>query len=124
MYLTGKNIPISWLRKQLYSSRGFKRVPTLILNASLEIQKAYLQGYYAGDGLKAGHNASIKTNSTLLAQGIYWLYANQGLLSSVYLEQRNGHSYYQLNIPSSTLSRMLLMRNTKELLLSASIKLF
>ncbi|EDN67590.1 NAD-dependent epimerase/dehydratase [Beggiatoa sp. PS] len=99
LYLSGANTQMAWLREQLYSKRGFKRVPPLILNAPLETQTAYLEGYYAGDGLKAGK--SVKTNSTLLAQGLYWLYANQGRLSSVYLEQRNGHAYYQLNIPSS-----------------------
>jgi GDPmannose 4,6-dehydratase len=103
LYLSGASTQIAWLREQLYSKRSFKRVPPLILNAPLETQAAYLEGYYAGDGLKAGKNDSVKTNSTLLAQGLYWLYANQGRLSSVYLEQRNGHAYYQLNIPSKNL---------------------
>jgi len=101
LYLSGASSHTIWLREQLYNKRGFKRVPPLILNAPMETQQAYLEGYYVGDGLKAGNNDSVKTNSSLLAQGLYWLYANQGRLSSVYLEQRNGRSYYQLNIPSS-----------------------
>jgi GDPmannose 4,6-dehydratase len=101
LYLTGASAHIRWLREQVYTRRGYKRVPVLILNSSLDIQKAYLHGYYMGDGLKKGKGDSIKTNSALLAQGLYWLYANQGRLSSVYLEQRNGRDYYQLNIPSS-----------------------
>jgi GDPmannose 4,6-dehydratase len=103
LYLNGASTLIAWLREQLYSKHGLKRVPPVILNAPLETQAAYLEGYYAGDGLKAGKNESVKTNSTLLAQGLYWLYANQGRLSSVYLEQRNNHAYYQLNIPSSNI---------------------
>jgi GDP-mannose 4,6-dehydratase len=52
--------------------------------------------------LKAGKGDSTKTNSALLAQGLCWLYANQGRACSVYLETRNGRSYYQLNIGTDT----------------------
>ncbi len=100
LYLTGAGQHIEWLREQLYNKHGYKRVPALILNAPLEIQEAYVRGHYTGDGLKAGKGDGVKTNSTLLAQGLYWLYANQGRLSSVYLEQRDGRTYYQLNIPT------------------------
>jgi GDPmannose 4,6-dehydratase len=99
--LTGGRALCEWLRSQLYTQDGRKRVPSLVLNAPSEMQQHYLDGYYAGDGLKAGKGDSIKTNSPTLAQGLYWLYASQGRLSSVYLEQREGRTYYQLNIPSS-----------------------
>lgn len=98
--LTGDSVLCEWLRAQLYTEDGYKRVPSLVLNASPEIQQRYLEGYDAGGGLRAGKGDSIKTNSAVLAQGIYWLYANQGRLSSVYLEQRDGRAYYQLNVPS------------------------
>jgi GDPmannose 4,6-dehydratase len=101
-YLSGGGrAAIAWLREQLYSRRGLKRVPPLILNAEVDVQAAFLRGYYAGDGLKAGGGDSVKTNSPLLAQGLFWLYANAGRLSSVYVEQRNGRSYYQLNVPTA-----------------------
>ena len=90
-----------WLREQLYTPTDFKRVPPLILNADSETQKAFLNGYYAGDGLKKGNGESIKTNSAVLAQGLCLLYFNQGQAASVYLEQRNGRSYYQLNLRSA-----------------------
>ena len=103
LYLIGVGQNMAgWLREQMYSKRGYKRVPPLVLNAHLSIQAAYLHGYYAGDGLKRGNGESIKTNSALLAQGIYWLYANQGRLASVYVEQRQGRAYYQLNLPTAT----------------------
>ena len=41
-----------WLREQLYTSTAFKQVPPLVLNADRELQRAFLAGYYAGDGLK------------------------------------------------------------------------
>jgi GDPmannose 4,6-dehydratase len=101
-YLSGAGVAaVQWLRFQLYSDDGFKRVPVLVLNAPLHIQAVYLNGYYAGAGLKAGNGESIRTNSALLAQGLFWLYANQGRVASVYLEQRSGRSYYQLNLPTA-----------------------
>ncbi len=87
-----------WLRGLLYTRDGFKRVPALVLNAQPDVQAAYLHGYYAGDGLKAGNGTSIKTNSAVLAQGLYWLYAGRGRCSSVSIEQRNGRVYFQLNV--------------------------
>jgi GDPmannose 4,6-dehydratase len=98
LYLRGDRAIGRWLREQLYAGEGLKRVPRLVLNASHEIQQAFIDGYYAGDGLQAGNGESVKTSSPLLAQGLCWLYANVGRQSSVYLEQRGEASYYQLNI--------------------------
>jgi GDPmannose 4,6-dehydratase len=100
LYLRGAISARKWLREQLYDSRGRKRVPPLVLNGEASVQAAYLEGYYEGDGLQAGNGDSIKTNSALLAQGLCWLYANQGRLCSVYAEQRDDRTYYQLNISS------------------------
>jgi len=76
-------------------------VPPLILNADEEVQAAFLRGYYAGDGLKKGSGASIKTNSAVLAQGVCWMYHLAGQPASVYVEQRDGRTYYQLNLASA-----------------------
>ena len=64
-------------------------------------QRAFLTGYYAGDGLKKGSGDSVKTNSAVLAQGLCLLYFNQGQPASVYVEQRAGRTYYQLNLRSA-----------------------
>ena len=98
LHLNGGSAVCSWLRAQLYTKTGFKKVPALILNAPPEIQNYYLKGYYSGDGLKAGNGESVKTNSPVLAQGLVWLFAQQGRQSSVYLERRGDHICYQLNI--------------------------
>jgi len=90
-----------WLREQLYTSTAFKQVPPLVLNADTDVQRAFLTGYYAGDGLKKGNGDSIKTNSAVLAQGLCLLYFNQKQPASVYVEQRAGGSYYQLNLRSA-----------------------
>jgi GDPmannose 4,6-dehydratase len=96
--LTGNRHAASWLREQLYTRTGHKQVPPLILNATLDAQKAFLRGYYDGDGLKRGNGESVKTNSGVLAQGLCWLYHLQGQPASVYVEQRGPSTYYQLNL--------------------------
>ncbi len=90
-----------WLREQLYTASAFKQVPPIVLNADRELQRAFLAGHYAGDGLKRGNGESIKTNSAVLAQGLCLLYFNQGQPASVYVEQRGGRTYYQLNLRSA-----------------------
>jgi GDPmannose 4,6-dehydratase len=101
LYLNGGKQLVGWLRSQLYADNGSKRVPALILNARPEARRAFLDGYYAGDGLKAGNGESIKTNSALLAQGLLCLYASLGRQCSVYVEHRGERDYFQLNIASA-----------------------
>ncbi len=93
-----------WLRDQLYTKDGFKKVPPLVLNGDRDVQEAFLNGYYAADGLKKGKGDSVKTNSPVLAQGLVWLYALQGRECSVYAEQRGAAVYYQLNVRSGVLA--------------------
>jgi GDPmannose 4,6-dehydratase len=87
-----------WLREQLYTPTAHKQVPPLVLNADTEIWEAFLRGYYAGDGLKKGKGMSVKTNSPVLAQGLCWMYHWLDQPASVYVEQRAGRAYYQLNL--------------------------
>jgi GDPmannose 4,6-dehydratase len=98
LYLSGSPTFAKWLRSQMYSGSGHKRIPQLVLNAAPALQDAFLMGYYAGDGLKAGKGDSIKTNSPVLAQGLCWLYTVRGRPCSVYVEHRGEYEYYQLNI--------------------------
>ena len=99
--LVGAPSANAWLREQLYTKTGLKQVPALVLNADAAARRAFLDGYYAGDGLKRGNGDSVKTNSPVLAQGLYWLYALEGRSASVYAEQRAGRTYYQLNLPTA-----------------------
>lgn len=75
--LRGNSEYLRYIRPQLYTERGFKRVPKRILNANLTAQRSFLVGYNRGDGLKAGHCdyefKSWKTNSPTLAAGLWWL---------------------------------------------------
>ena len=99
--LTGATGARAWLREQLYTKTGHKQVPPLVLNADTEVWRAFLRGYYAGDGLKKGKGMSVKTNSPVLAQGLCWMYHWLDQPASVYVEQRAGRAYYQLNLASA-----------------------
>jgi GDPmannose 4,6-dehydratase len=98
--LNGAQGAKAFLREQLYTPTSHKQVPPLVLNADTEVQEAFLTGYYAGDGLKRGKGMSVKTNSAVLAQGLCWIYHWLGQPASVYVEQRAGKCYYQLNLAS------------------------
>ena len=100
LHLTGSRV-VRWLREQLYTPTDHKQVPGLILNSTPEVQRAFLRGYYDGDGLKRGNGASIKTNSAVLAQGLCWIYHVNEQPASVYVEQRGEKTYYQLNLFSA-----------------------
>ena len=99
--LSGAVGAVAWLREQLYTKTAHKQVPPVVLNSDPEAQEAFLRGYYAGDGLKAGKGMSVKTNSPVLALGLCYLYHFLGQPASVYVEQRAGKAYYQLNLFSA-----------------------
>jgi GDPmannose 4,6-dehydratase len=103
--LTGAPVYCGWLRYQLYTKRGTKRVPQRILNASEGNRRAFLEGYNQGDGLAAGHGTylfkSFKTNSACLAQGLWWLASTTlGQRTILCVENREGRIYYQINLNS------------------------
>jgi GDPmannose 4,6-dehydratase len=98
--LNGARSLAPWLREQLYTRTGHKQVPPIILNCDAPTQEKFLEGYYAGDGLKKGGGKSIKTNSAVLAQGLLCLYDFMDQPASVYVEHRAGKAYYQLNLAS------------------------
>ena len=69
---------LHWLHDTLYTRQSrHKRVPQVVLNADAETWRAFLSGYNAGDGLKAGHGdrefKNFKTSSPVLAAGLWWM---------------------------------------------------
>src|SRR6266542_143857 len=98
--LNGGRLIGPWLRDQLYTRTGHKQVPPVILNSDARTVEKFLDGYYAGDGLKQGNGMSIKTNSAVLAQGLLCLYHYLDQSASVYVERRAGKCYYQLKLAS------------------------
>lgn len=100
----GKDLS-GWLRSIIYHKSGDKKVPDLILNADLLIQQRFIDGYYAGDGLKAGNGDGCCTNSAVLALGLIYIYNNFGRECTVYKEERDDCSYWRLNIRSLNSSK-------------------
>ena len=95
----------SYLRKQLYTEMGEKRVPQRILNSSSDIILTYLKAYNSGDGLKAGHQKtefkSFGTVSQTLAAGLWYLLNKQGFRVILCpTEKEDGSVYYVININS------------------------
>jgi GDPmannose 4,6-dehydratase len=89
--LNGNRAYLRMLRREIYLPDGHKRVPKRVLNASPDLQEAFLDGYNRGDGLKAGHGIdpfkSFRTNSATLAAGLVWLARTTlGRRVSVYLQ--------------------------------------
>lgn len=96
----------SVLRDLLYDKKTkHKKVPMLVLNAGSNIQEAFLEGYYKGDGLKKDKCVyrfkSFKTSSPLLAQGVLYLihrFSNQTFNINTFLQ--NNRIYHQVNLHS------------------------
>lgn len=61
-----------------YQTTGYKVVPSYILNANNDIMKAFMRGYYAGDGSKVSH-AAIDSKNECLAMGLHYVAEKTGL---------------------------------------------
>jgi DNA gyrase/topoisomerase IV subunit B/transcriptional regulator with XRE-family HTH domain len=68
-----------------------KRLPDIVFSLPEELQYAFLEGYFLGDGTTAGQNLSFTTNSPYLKDGLLYLLGQLGLVAT--------HGEYQ---PSST----------------------
>jgi GDPmannose 4,6-dehydratase len=99
---------IEWLRDECYTRTGHKRVPRLILNADESVWRAFLEGYNATDGLKAGRGAhtfkNFTTNSPTLAMALWWM-ARKALRQECVLNVDVGPSarpgpFYSINLRS------------------------
>lgn len=94
----------NYLRELLYDKKtSHKKVPKLILNSDLQIQEAFLEGYYLADGLKFDKTTykfkSFLTNSPLLAQGLLLLVVNvTGQTFNINSHFQNGKIYYKCNL--------------------------
>jgi GDPmannose 4,6-dehydratase len=75
--LNGAPTYLEWLKHECYTESSHKRVPRVILNAGPECWRAFLAGYNASDGLKAGtgthEDKNFETNSAVLAMGLWWM---------------------------------------------------
>jgi GDPmannose 4,6-dehydratase len=108
---------------EIYDSRTkHKKVPMRIINAPKNIKEAFMNGYYACDGLKKDKckykYKSIKTNSPVLAQGLLVLMNDiSGQSYNINVFSQNSREYYQINFHSDDENKKgsHLMKNAVEL---------
>jgi len=105
-----------------------KIVPDIILNAKLEIRKAFFEGYYDADGSNTGYNGFDKifcfeTKNKISAQGLYYLAKSIGY--NLYLninesKVKDGRDYYRIrsckNYRKNTnqLKKMIYLRDSED----------
>lgn len=65
-------------REMFYTEDKFKRVPVQILYADRAAKHAFLQGYYAGDGLKVGTGCVFDNKGEIGTAGLYHLAVSIG----------------------------------------------
>jgi GDPmannose 4,6-dehydratase len=100
-----KNKKLS-IRDEIYDDRTkHKKVPMRIINSPKNIKEAFMNGYYACDGLKKDKckykYKSIKTNSPILAQGLLLLMNDISSQSyNINVFSQNEKEYYQINFHS------------------------
>jgi GDP-D-mannose dehydratase len=113
-----------WLRGlDIYTKDRKKRVPKSVLNASREVQLAFLRGYNMTDGLKSNRCTyefrNFKTNSATLAMGLWYLVEQTtGQQINLTVEQKpDGRIFYSLNL-LSPVDRLGKERAVKELMVA------
>jgi len=98
-----------WLSSVCYTKSRHKRVPRIVLNAGSTMWKPFLEGYNAGDGLKAGHGKyefkNFKTNSPALASQLMWmaekLLAQRTVVHTMWVQHSGvDYRYFSINLNS------------------------
>lgn len=98
-------------------SFSMKKVPMEILNGSDNIKRAFLEGYYAGDGRQNTKVATeIKSVDSVLIAGIRYLYNSLGNTTSMHYDipkRENHNPVYKLtvvknpNIPGNEIKKII-----------------
>lgn len=100
------------LRNKLYDLRTKnKKVPSEVLNASYNIKKTFIEGYYLGCEQKTGNEdykyKSFKTSSPLLAQGLLYLfqqvYPEQDYCLCTFEQNEKIYTHVNFNSPHKNL---------------------
>jgi DNA gyrase B subunit len=84
-----------------------KQLPDLVFSLTEELQLAFIEGYFLGDGTTVGRNLSFTTNSGKLKDGLLYLFGQLGLIASTTEHQpstaqnvtiQTKHPYYTITI--------------------------
>jgi DNA gyrase subunit B len=88
-----------------------KQVPDIAFSLSEELQMAFLEGYFLGDGTSGDSNLSLTTNSPKLKDGLLYLLGQLGIIatptrhepsSKVDAQIQTRHPYYSIAICGKT----------------------
>ncbi len=84
-----------------------KPLPDIVFSLSEDLQFAFLEGYFLGDGTTGGKHLSFTTNSGTLKDGLLYLLGQLGLIASTTKHQpstaadaaiQTRHAYYTISI--------------------------
>ena len=82
--------------------KGMKNFPDAIMRSPQDVQKAFLQGYFDGDGTFKNHIACVGTVSKELCDGICLLLRNFGIYSKIHVEYpKGGEDFYNIHITTN-----------------------
>ena len=72
------------LRAWAFGKRSHeKTLPSVVFSVGEELQRAFLEGWFLGDGTTGGSNVSLVTNSPALKDGLLYLLGQFGIVASV-----------------------------------------
>src|SRR5262249_15495898 len=57
-----------------------KRIPDLVFSVAPELRRAFLRGYFLGDGTVSGHNVQFGTSSYDIASGLVYCLGSLGVI--------------------------------------------
>lgn len=81
------------LLSDLCEEKGVKKLPEIIYSSAKEVQTAFLEAFFEGDGLKSRKKFAIASTSENLVNGIAMLLAMQGKSSHVYRREYENENW-------------------------------
>jgi len=69
-----------------------KAVPDLVFNVAGNLQEAFLEGYFLGDGTLNRHGIAFTTTSKTMAEQLQYLFLSKGVLAGLTIREPNGKS--------------------------------
>jgi uracil-DNA glycosylase family 4 len=92
---------LNFIGLKYLGEKGMKSFPEKIMMSPPKVQKAFLRGYFAGDGTfkKSGHKASVGSVSKDIADSVGLLLRSFGIYPKVYTEYpKGGQEFYNVTV--------------------------
>jgi len=91
------------------NKKGFKSFPDKMMESPPCVQKAFLQGYFLGDGTFKNHIACVGTVSKELRDGVCLLLRSFGIYPKVFIEHpKKGSDFYNIHITTQEELKILI----------------